>query len=62
MIKVRSDEVACDPAQRPRVLTAANDAFSSPNFPDIPYPNDAWCEWRISATGNQMFDVRDILL
>merc|ERR1711976_225554 len=45
---VSGDDEACG-SSRPRIITAANGAFDSPGFPDTNYPNNADCQWRLSA-------------
>ncbi|ELU11509.1 hypothetical protein CAPTEDRAFT_193921 [Capitella teleta] len=44
-----SDEGACDPATRPRVIEANNVMFWSPNFRESNYPPNTLCEWVLRA-------------
>lgn len=51
--QVYSDNIACDPDLRPRVLTESSGTFQSLNYP-YEYPNGADCQWQIVAQEGQV--------
>jgi cubilin len=53
---VYSDNIACDPDLKPRVMSDPTGTFQSLNYP-YEYPNGADCQWQIVAQPGQVIRV-----